>query len=333
MILSIESSCDDSAIAITEIESCKVLFHARISQEEDHAQYGGVVPELAARIHAVNLPDILEKAADFLPDVKAVAVTNGPGLVVSLLEGVMMAKALALALNVPLIPVNHIKGHIYSIFIEEAKTDFPMSVLMISGGHTQVIEAEGYDRMRVVGSSMDDSAGESFDKVAKMMGLGYPGGPVIESLAKGGDAKRFSLPKPLRQSRDVAFSYSGLKNAVRLHIEALGDGMGEAERRDLAASFQYSAFEHIFDKLKRYFDTIRPTTLAVVGGVSANGYFRQELDRLCTAYGIKTRYAQLAYCSDNAAMIGRAGVDAYHLKAFAAMDDLDVYSRSDLEKR
>ena len=130
MILSIESSCDDSAIAITEIETCKLVFHARISQEADHAVYGGVVPELAARIHAANLPDILEKASSYLPDIKAVAVTNGPGLVVSLLEGVMMAKALALALDVPLIPINHIKGHIYSVFIEETATDFPMSVLM-----------------------------------------------------------------------------------------------------------------------------------------------------------------------------------------------------------
>jgi len=330
MILAIESSCDDSAISITEIDTKKVVFHERISQEAQHAPYGGVVPELAARIHADNLPDILAAAEAYLPSIKAVAVTNAPGLVVSLLEGVVMAKAIALALNVPLIPINHIKGHIYSVFIEK-ETLFPISVLMVSGGHTQVIEAKSYSDMRVVGSSLDDSAGESFDKVAKMLGLGYPGGPVIERLARRGDSERFAFTLPLRRSKEVAFSYSGLKNSVRLVIEELGAGMSEQDRCDVAASFQKAALGHIFDKLKRYFATIRPQKLAVVGGVSANEYFREHLVELCRNYGVETLFADLEYCSDNAAMIGRAALDAYGEERFVAIDDLDVQSRVSLE--
>lgn len=340
MILAIESSCDDSAISITELGTRKVVFHERISQEAQHAQYGGVVPELAARIHADNLPEILKAAEEYLPAVKAVAVTNAPGLVVSLLEGVVMAKAIALALNVPVIPINHIKGHIYSVFIEK-ETQFPMSILMVSGGHTQVIEAKSYSDMRVVGSSLDDSAGESFDKVAKMLGLGYPGGPIIEELAKKGDRDRFAFTLPLKRSKEVAFSYSGLKNGVRLVIEELGEGITEQDRCDVAASFQKAALGHIFDKLKRYFvlkessaelhATIRPQKLAVVGGVSANEYFREHLVELCLEYGVETLFADLQYCSDNAAMIGRAALDAYEEERFIAIDDLDVHSRVSLE--
>lgn len=340
MILAIESSCDDSAISLTEIDTKKVIFHERISQEAQHARYGGVVPELAARIHADNLPDILEAAAEYLPSVKAVAVTNAPGLVVSLLEGVMMAKAVALALNVPLIPVNHIKGHIYSVFIEK-ETSFPMSVLMVSGGHTQVIEVKSYNEMKVIGSSLDDSAGESFDKVGKMLGLGYPGGPVIERLAREGNSERFMFTIPLKSSKAVAFSYSGLKNGVRLVIEELGEGITQQDRCDVAASFQKAAFGHIFDKLKRYFvlkessaefhATIRPTKLAVVGGVSANEYFRENLVEMCLQYGVETVFADLEYCSDNAAMIGRAALDAYEEEKFITIDDLDVHSRVSLE--
>lgn len=331
MILSIESSCDDSAIALTELDSKKVIFHTRMSQEAAHSVYGGVVPELAARIHADNLPDILDKAKEYLPSVRAVAVTNAPGLVVSLLEGVMMAKAIGMSLGVPLIPVNHIKGHIYSVFIEK-ETSFPMSVLMLSGGHTQIIEADSYLDMKLIGASLDDSVGEGFDKVAKMLGLGYPGGPVIETMARRGDSGRFAFTVPLKSSREIAFSYSGLKNGVRLVIEELGDAISEQDKCDVAASFQKVAFEHIFDKLKRYFATMRPKKLAVVGGVSANQYFREHIVEMCLANGVETVFAELEYCSDNAAMIGRAGVDAYEQEQFIDMDELDVQSRVDLEK-
>ena len=219
MILSIESSCDDSSIAITEIATKKIIYHKKISQEEQHSCYGGVVPELASRLHAVALPEILKETKPYFDKLKAVAVTNQPGLGVTLLEGIAMAKTLAVLQDIPLIPVHHLKGHIYSLFIEKDVT-LPLLILLISGGHTQVIRVESFERMEILATSMDDSVGESFDKCAKMMGLGYPGGPLIEALALKGDEDRFDLPVPLRNSPLIAFSLSGLKNAVRLKVEA-----------------------------------------------------------------------------------------------------------------
>ena len=200
MILSIESSCDDSSIAITSIENAKLLFHKKISQELEHSKYGGVVPELAARLHAKALPDILDGVQEYLPKLKAVAVTNEPGLSVTLVEGVCMAKALSLSLDIPLIAVNHLKGHIYSLFIDKAKPTFPMGVLLVSGGHTQILHVKSYDTVEMIGSTLDDSFGESFDKVAKMLGLGYPGGPIVEKYALKGDENRFTFTVPLSQS-------------------------------------------------------------------------------------------------------------------------------------
>jgi len=221
MILSIESSCDDSSIAITEIATKKVIYHKKISQEEEHSCYGGVVPELASRLHAVALPKILEETKPYFKKLKAIAVTNQPGLGVTLLEGIAMAKTLAVLLNLPLIPVHHLKGHIYSLCIEK-ESILPLLVLLISGGHTQVIRVKSFEHMEILATSMDDSVGESFDKCAKMMGLAYPGGPLIEALALKGDENRFDLPVPLRNSPLIAFSLSGLKNAVRLKVQACG---------------------------------------------------------------------------------------------------------------
>ena len=254
MILSIESSCDDSSIAITEIETKKILYHKKISQEEQHSCYGGVVPELASRLHAVALPEILGETKPYFDKLKAVAVTNQPGLGVTLLEGIAMAKTLAVLQDIPLIPVHHLKGHIYSLFIEKEST-LPLLVLLISGGHTQVIRVESFEHMEILATSMDDSVGESFDKCAKMMGLGYPGGPLIEALALKGDENRFDLPIPLRNSPLIAFSLSGLKNAVRLKVEACGgkENMSEQDRADLSASFQKAVKLHLLQKSKKIF--------------------------------------------------------------------------------
>lgn len=185
MILSIESSCDDSSIALTSLDDCKILFHKKISQELDHSKYGGVVPELAARLHAKALPQILALVKPYLPKVKAIAVTTEPGLSVTLVEGLVMAKALCIALKVPLLPINHLHGHIYSLFLEK-ESHFPLGVLLVSGGHTQLLHVKTHESMQVLATTMDDSFGESFDKVSKMLGLGYPGGPVVESRAKRG---------------------------------------------------------------------------------------------------------------------------------------------------
>jgi len=325
MILSIESSCDDSSIAITDIKTKKLLYHKKISQEEQHSIYGGVVPELASRLHAVALPKILEETKPYFKDLKAVAVTNQPGLGVTLLEGIAMAKTLAVLLDIPLIAVNHLKGHIYSLFIEK-KTILPLLVLLISGGHTQIIRVQSFEKMEILATSIDDSVGESFDKCAKMMGLGYPGGPIIEELAKNGDENRFDLPVPLRNSPLLAFSLSGLKNAVRLKVIACGgkENMSQKDRCDLSASFQKSVKLHLIQKSKKIFAQEEIKDFAIVGGASANMYLREAYQKLCNQYGKKLHLAPLKYCSDNAGMIGRYALDAYEKKLFIEPNDINV---------
>jgi N6-L-threonylcarbamoyladenine synthase len=317
LILSIESSCDDSSIAITDIESKKLLFHKKISQELEHAVYGGVVPELASRLHAEALPRILEECKPYFGQLKAVAVTNAPGLAVTLMEGITMAKALSVTLDLPLIAVNHLKGHIYSLFIDKEAV-FPQTVLLVSGGHTQVVEVKSLDEMRTVATTMDDSFGESFDKVAKMMGLAYPGGPVIEELAKEGDPKRYPFTIPLQQKKAFAFSYSGIKNAVRLAVE---EG-SEADYADIAASFQEVATEHLIRKIKKYLVEHPPVNFAIVGGASANLYLRNKVEAMLSPYGAPLYLADLKYCSDNAAMIGRVAVEMYRQKKFTPTEAL-----------
>lgn len=327
MILSIESSCDDSSVAITQIASKKVLYHKKISQEAEHSCYGGVVPELASRLHAVALPEILQETKSYFEELKAIAVTNQPGLGVTLLEGIAMAKTLSTFLDIPLIPVHHLKGHIYSLFIEKEST-LPLLVLLISGGHTQVIRVESFERMEILATSMDDSVGESFDKCAKMMGLGYPGGPLIEALALRGDENRFDLPVPLRNSPLVAFSLSGLKNAVRLQVETLGgaEGMSEQDRADLSASFQKAVKLHLIQKSKKIFAKEEIKDFAIVGGASANKYLRNAYQNLCDEFGKTLHVAPLEYCSDNAAMIGRYAIEAYEKKLFTDPDTIDIVS-------
>jgi len=325
MILSIESSCDDSSVAITEIATGKLHYHKKISQEADHARYGGVVPELASRLHAVALPKLLEETVSYFSDLKAVAVTNQPGLGVTLMEGIAMAKTLATTLRIPLIPVHHLKGHIYSLFIEKP-TRFPMLVLLISGGHTMIVRVESFEKMEILATSIDDSVGESFDKTAKMMGLGYPGGPIIEKLARTGDENRFDLPVPLRNAKLVAFSLSGLKNAVRLVVESLGgaEAMSDQDKSDLAASFQKAVKLHLIQKSKKIFKSEPIEDFALVGGASANLYIRSAYENLCESFGKKMHVAPLQYCSDNAAMIGRYAIDAYMKRAFVDPYELDL---------
>ncbi|ADG91980.1 metalloendopeptidase, glycoprotease family [Arcobacter nitrofigilis DSM 7299] len=325
MILSIESSCDDSSIAITEIATNRLIYHKKISQELQHSVYGGVVPELAARLHVEALPKILEECKEYFPKLKAIAVTNAPGLSVTLMEGVTMAKALAISLNLPLIAVNHLKGHIYSLFIEKDSI-LPLTVLLVSGGHTQIIEVNSLSAMKILASTMDDSFGESFDKVAKMMDLGYPGGPVIQELSFNGDSQKFDFPVPLRQSPKIEFSYSGLKNAVRVEIEKQGI-LSDEMKADICASFQRTAVEHIMQKLKKLFKQHAPKNFAIVGGASANVCLRGEVEKLCGKYATALMLSELKYCSDNAAMIGRVAVEQYKVSDFIKIDELDVQTR------
>ena len=323
--MSIESSCDDSAVALTEIESKKLIFHKKISQEIEHSVYGGVVPELAARLHAEALPKILAECKPYFSEIKAVAVTSTPGLGVTLIEGIMMAKAVAIALDVPIIGVNHLIGHIYSLFIEK-ETRFPLTCLLVSGGHTQVMEVQNLEHITTIAKSMDDSFGESFDKVAKMMGLGYPGGPAIQELAKDGNREAYNFTVPLHQSPKIAFSYSGLKNAVRLAVEkAEGD---TTKYKDIAASFEHIAVKHLTMKLKKYFKTHPPKRFAIVGGASANLYLRGEIEKLLSPFGAELLLSELQYCSDNAAMIGRVGVEMYEKELFSSITSLTMSPKS-----
>jgi len=325
MILSIESSCDDSSIAITEIATKKLIYHKKISQELEHSKYGGVVPELASRLHAQALPAILAECEPWFSQLKAVAVTNEPGLGVTLIEGVTMAKALSISLNIPMLPINHLKGHIYSLFIEKDAV-LPITVLLVSGGHTQLIEVKSYTEMETVATTMDDSYGESFDKVAKMMSLGYPGGPLIEKLSREGDASRFAFTVPLWQSPLIAFSYSGLKNQVRLAVEANDASVYP----DIAAAFQKTATDHLIQKLKKYFKSHPPLRFAIVGGASANLYLRERVNEVLRPHKAELLLSELKYCSDNAAMIGRAAIESFRNNSVVDYKDIMINPRCKL---
>ena len=217
LILAIESSCDDSSVAVIDRRDFKCLFHQKISQDSAHAEFGGVVPELAARLHTTALPRLLEQCKGYFSELCAVAVTSEPGLSVSLLGGVTMAKVLSASLRVPLIAVNHLVGHIYSLFLTQ-KVRTNMGVLLVSGGHTMLVNVDGTGFLKVLASTNDDAFGESFDKVAKMLGLGYPGGAAVQDLAQKATQKSLKFPVPLRKNKDLNFSFSGLKNAVRVEI-------------------------------------------------------------------------------------------------------------------
>lgn len=323
-ILGIESSCDDSATALFDIESFRIVYHRKITQELDHAKYGGVVPELAARLHTAALPGLLEELKPHFGDIVAIAVTNEPGLSVSLISGVSMAKALSIALDKPLIAVNHLIGHIYSMFLD-SQNAFPMGVLLVSGGHTMVLDIAENGEISVLCATGDDSFGESFDKVAKMMGLGYPGGKIIENLAKNADnPSKFTIP--LLHDKRLEYSFSGLKNAARIQISE-----NLHSYKDIAAGFQNAAVCHIMDKLGKIYAQKKWQRFGVVGGASANMLLREKLEILAQNHGAKLFFAPLEYCSDNAAMIARAGYEKYAKGDFSDALSLDISPRSELK--
>ena len=329
-ILSIESSCDDSGLAYTDGSNAKLLWHEKISQEVAHNHYGGVVPELASRLFAKDLVQLLQnfQAKFSLKDITHIAVTNEPGLSTSLLEGVMMAKTLALSLNIPLLGINHLKGHIYSLFIESYEDIFPLSVLLVSGGHTMLLECYNYNDMRIIGNTLDDSFGECYDKAAKMLGLGYPGGMIIDLLAQQAQKENIEstpLPIPLSNQNIINFSFSGLKNAFRLQLETkielttLINSMQNEDSKEaiknhndakaLALGLQISATTHLIQKCKKYMTKNNHIKhFAIVGGASANSMLRTKAQELCEKFNKKLLVSKLQYCSDNAAMIGRAGL-------------------------
>lgn len=331
LILGIESSCDDSSLAVMDIDSYEAIFYSKISQETKHSKYGGVVPELAARLHTAALPEILEKAGPFLKELKAVCVTNEPGLSVSLVGGVSMAKTLSVVLNLPLIAINHLVGHIYSLFLDK-NADFPLGILLVSGGHTMVLDIDEFGKINIILTTTDDSFGESFDKVAKMMNLGYPGGLIIENLAKKTSKDEFNFTVPLLHSKRLEYSFSGLKNQVRLEIEKFGENITDVDKQNIAYSFQNAAISHIMDKLNKVFEVKKWSKFGVVGGASANLELRKNLENLCDKYNSKLLLAPLQYCADNALMIARAGIEKYRKKDFTDYKKLQIQPKLDLKK-
>lgn len=325
LLLAIESSCDDSSIAIICTKSLKCVFYQKISQESEHSGFGGVVPELASRLHTKALCDICAKAKPFFSQLCAVAVTTTPGLSVSLLGGITLAKTLSSELKIPLISTNHLLGHIYSLFLDKSHDFSGLGVLLVSGGHTMVIDMdEGHPK--VLSSTLDDSFGESFDKVAKMLGMGYPGGLLIQNLALKAKAKNLSFTLPMQRSKSLDYSFSGLKNQVRLKILQTPD-LDEEQKAEIAYAFEEAATNHILDKLKRLFAKRRFASFGVVGGAGANLCLRQKLALLCKAYDTRLVCAPLEFCSDNALMIARTACEQYKQKDFADIKEELLFSK------
>ncbi len=321
IILGIESSCDETAAALVTGDR-QVLAHRLLGQEAAHAPFGGVVPEIAARAHVEALePLIVAALADAkltLADVDAIAATAGPGLIGGVMVGLVTGKALAHAAGKPLIAVNHLEGHALSPRLSDPDLKFPYLLLLVSGGHCQLLLVEGVGRYRRLATTIDDAAGEAFDKTAKILGLGFPGGPAVERAAALGNPKAVPLPRPLKGSAEPHFSFAGLKSAV---VRAAGDHSPE----DLAASFQAAVVDCLIDRTTKALSSVRgATALVVAGGVAANTAVRSALQALATTHGLRFVAPPLWLCTDNAAMIAWAGAERF---AAGLTDPLDVAAR------
>ena len=308
IVLGIESSCDETAAALVDSDR-RILAQRIASQDEEHRPYGGVVPEIAARAHAERLTPLiaatLADAGMSLSDLDAIAATAGPGLIGGVMVGLVSAKALAMASDKPLIAINHLEGHALSPRLADPALEFPYLLLLVSGGHCQILLVEGVGHYRRLGTTIDDALGEAFDKTAKILGLGFPGGPAVERLAASGDARKVPLPRPLLGTAEPHFSFAGLKSAV---LRAKDSGL-HADA-DIAASFQLAAVDCIIDRTRKALGLIdRPTALVVAGGVAANQAVRSALEGLAGAYGLAFVAPPLALCTDNAAMIAWAGIE------------------------
>jgi N6-L-threonylcarbamoyladenine synthase len=311
-VLGIESSCDETGVALVDVQPQGVpalLGHALHSQIDMHQAYGGVVPELASRDHIRRvLPlteHVMQQAGLTLQDVDWVAYTQGPGLAGALLVGAGVACAMAAALGKPTLGVHHLEGHLLSPFLSADPPTFPFVALLVSGGHTQLMQVDGVGQYTLLGETIDDAAGEAFDKSAKLMGLGYPGGPALARLAEQGKADAFKLPRPLLHSGDLDFSFAGLKTAVLTQVRKLGDTL-EAHKADLAASTQGAIVEVLVKKSVAALKHTGLKRLVVAGGVGANRSLRQVLNAQCQHLGVRVHYPELHLCTDNGAMIALA---------------------------
>jgi N6-L-threonylcarbamoyladenine synthase len=331
LILGIESSCDDSAAAVLETErpgQAVVRSSVVANQDDIHRAFGGIVPELASRNHVVAIAPIIQRALDTagcqLGDIDAIAVTRGPGMVGSLLVGLMCAKGLAHSLDVPLVGINHLEGHLLAPLLEHRLT-MPYLALVVSGGHTALFVVGGFGDYREVGRTRDDAAGEAFDKVAKMMGLGYPGGRIIDQLSRRGNCKRVKLPRARIKHAPLDFSFSGIKTAVALFLRSEAAAGVPAE--DLAASFQETVVEMLIRPTLAAARELDVSTIVLTGGVAANSRLRARLAETAADEGRQVVAPSLAYCTDNAAMIAMAG--SWRLLC-AQRDSLDIDAEANL---
>lgn len=324
-ILGIETSCDETAAAVVE-NATVVRSSVVASQIADHHPYGGVVPELASRKHLEAITPVvaaaLRQAGIAASGLDAIAVTQGPGLVGALLVGFSFAKAMAASLNLPWIGINHLEGHIHALFLSEKPPSFPFIVLLASGGHTGIYKACSPIEMILMGRTLDDAAGEAFDKVAKLLGLGYPGGAVIEKTARNGDPKSIPFPRTYLDRTRFDFSFSGLKTAVRRYVQTHGASSIE----DIVASFQEAACEVMAKKLVQAAVSEKVSRIAIVGGVAANSRLRQMAQLEAEKHDMELFIPAIAYCGDNAAMIASAGFHRLMNGERASMED-DVFSR------
>ena len=327
-ILGIESSCDDTSAAIIKDG---ILLSNVIAGQKVHEEYGGVVPELASRAHQQNIVPVVDtaikRAAITKNDIDAIAFTRGPGLLGSLLVGTSFAKGLSLGLNIPLVDVNHLHGHVLSHFIRQQADDevpeYPFLCLLISGGNSQIILVKNYNEMEVLGQTIDDAAGEAFDKCAKVMGLPYPGGPHIDRLAAQGDATRFKFSKPHIPGLD--YSFSGLKTSFLYTLrdaKKVDPDFVEKNIADIAASLQRTIIEILLDKLRKAVDLTGVKQVAIGGGVSANSGVRQAVADFCASRGIKAFIPERVFTTDNAAMVAIAGYYKYLDKQFCDLDEV-----------
>lgn len=354
-IIAIETSCDETGVAVLERKgkNITVLAEAVASQVDLHKETGGVVPNVAAREHAKALPPLLKKvmaeAKVTGSELDAIAVTVGPGLAPALAQGVNTARALAKQWQKPIVPVNHLAGHIYSALLthnddltqwSSSAVKFPALALIVSGGHTLLIKITGHLEYNVLGSTLDDAAGEAFDKVARLLGLPYPGGPALSQLADQGDPAKFSFPRPMKNSGDLNFSFSGLKTAVLYTVRDLKGVRNSKDKvpdplifltpslaADIAASFQAAVVESLLIKVQRAVEQTPPKTLLLAGGVAANHSLRRAMQTLANEQNIPLRIAPLALCGDNALMIGLAGCFAVAAGRTTTWADIEPVAR------
>ena len=326
-VLGIETSCDETAVAIVEAPAKggpvgRILANVVYSQLTEHRRFGGVVPEIAARAHLERIDglvmDALAEARLGLADLDGIAATGGPGLIGGVLVGVMTAKALAFAHDKPFLAINHLEGHALSARLTE-DVDFPYLLLLVSGGHCQLLTVRGPGEFTRLGTTIDDAVGECFDKTAKLLGLGFPGGPAVEAAAKGGNPQRFALPRPMWRKPGCDFSFSGLKTAVRQTVEKLPAQDAQAVA-DLCASFQRTVGGVLADRCANALSLAPSATLVVAGGVAANVYLRGRLETLAAQHGARLVAPPIRFCTDNGAMIAWAGIERLRLGKTDGLD-------------